>query len=193
MKHLKAGLMISAVSLLAACAGQDVKQQETSFVEHCEFQPSVQAPEWYCNPEMEGGIAATGSAQANPANDANLQRTMAMASARDALARQMETKVENMLTDWARTTGGGEAQTYEKNFETVSRQVSQQTVSNTRQLKRWLAPDGTLVLLVGMDKPSEAVKEAINTSMNNQQALWQQFQSKQALEELDKRIDQGFD
>lgn len=33
MKLLKAGLMISAVSLFAACAGQDVKQQ-TSFVEH---------------------------------------------------------------------------------------------------------------------------------------------------------------
>lgn len=187
MKHLKLTLSLPAIALIAACSGKAVVNDE-----QCQYQINTPAPAWYCNPEFEGGMAAVGSARTNPANDANLQRTMAQASARDALARQLEAKVNNMLSDWARTTGAGEAQTYDANFETVSRQLTQQTVSNTKQTKQWFAPDGTLVILMQMENPAAQVKDGIQASMNNQQALWQQFQSQQALEELDKQIDKNF-
>lgn len=188
MKLLKVGAIISVVGLFAACSGQSTVSSD----EQCQYQVNIPAPAWYCNPEVEGGLAATGSARTNPANDANLQRTMAQASARDALARQLEAKVSNMLSDWARTTGAGDAQTFDANFETVSRQLTQQTVSSTKQTKQWFAPDGTLVILMRMENPAAQVRDGISTSMGNQQALWQQFQSQQALEELDKQIDKTF-
>ena len=192
MKKLSAAfLAVSAASLfLAGCASKG-----PAFTENCEYKAGVQAPEWYCNPEMDGSVAAIGEARPNPANDMNMQRTQATAAARTALARQMETKVQAMLTDWARTTGAGDAQTYEKNFEDVTRQISQQPLTNTHQLKRWVAPDGALVLLIGMsaEEAKGQVKNGIKTSMGNKEALWQQFQSQQALESLDKQLDKSFD
>lgn len=185
-------LAASATSfMLVGCADKDTKPQ---FSEVCEYENGVQAPEWYCDPNIEGGVAAVGEARANPANDKNMQRTQAMANARTGIARQLETKVQAMLTDWSRTTGAGDAQTYEANFEDVSRQLAQQTLTNTRQLKRWVAPDGTLVLLVGMnpDEVKAELKDNIKTSMGNKEALWQQFQSQQALEGLDAQLDKAF-
>ncbi|WP_027848983.1 LPP20 family lipoprotein [Marinospirillum minutulum] len=183
-------------AVMAGCGDKQVAQQPTepvkpTFVEHCEYKPGIQAPEWYCSPNIEGGLAAVGEAKPNVARDNNMQRTMAMANARDALARQTQVKVQNLLTNWSRATGAGENQTYEANFENVSRQVSQQTLEGSRQLKRWLTPDGTLVLLVGVSD-SASVKEGLKTSLKNEEALWQQFQSKQALEELDKQMDAEF-
>src|SRR5690554_395967 len=183
-------------AVMAGCGDKQVAQQPTepvkpTFVEHCEYKPGIQAPEWYCSPDIEGGMAAVGEAKRNVAGDNNMQRTMAMANGRDALARQTQVKVQNLLTNRSRATGAGEEQTYEANFENVSRQVSQQTLEGSRQLKRWLAPDGTLVLLVGVSD-SAAIKNGLKTSLRNEPALWQQFQSKQSLEELDKQIDKTF-
>jgi len=187
--------MALTFAVMAGCGSKEVAQvpEDTgpTFVEHCEYKPGIQAPEWYCSPDIEGGIAAVGEAKRNVAGDNNMQRTMAMANGRDALARQTQVKVQNLLTNWSRATGAGEEQTYEANFENVSRQVSQQTLEGSRQLKRWLAPDGTLVLLVGVSD-SAAIKNGLKTSLRNEQALWQQFQSKQALEELDKQMDAEF-
>jgi hypothetical protein len=120
-----------------------------------------------------------------------MQRTVAMGAARDELARQMEVKVKNMLESWTRTTGAGDAQTYEANIANVSRQVSNTTLQGSKQLNRWVTPDGTLVLLVGMSDAAQ-IKDNIKTSLRNEDALWQQFQSKQAQDSLDAEISKAF-
>lgn len=189
-----AGLTIASVFLLAGCSSKPAKEkapEEAAFAQHCEYATGVRAPQWYCDPSMEGGIAAVGEAKPNPAGDRNLQRTVAMGNARDELARQMELQVKNMLENWARTTGTGDAQTYEANIENVSRQVSQQTLQGSTQIGRWVAPDGTLVLLVGMREQTK-IEQNIKTSLRNENALWQQFQSKQALDSLDQEIAKTF-
>jgi len=182
-------------TVMVGCSGKDVVHQpvavDDTFIEHCEYSAGIQAPEWYCNPSVESGMAAVGEAKPNIANDNNMQRTMAMANARDALARQTQVKVQNLLTNWSRATGSGEDQTYEANFENVSRQVSLQTLEGSRQLRRWVAPDRTLILLVGMSD-SASIKNGIKTSLRNEESLWQQFQSENALNELDKQIDAEF-
>jgi hypothetical protein len=182
---------VAAVLLLSGCGDKKEGPGKPQFVEHCEYAPGVQAPEWYCNPQVEGGIAAVGEAKPNPGNDGNMQRNMAMSSARDALAQQIETRVKNMLDSWARTTGAGEAQTYESNFESVSRQVAQQTLRGSAQLKRWVAPDGTLILLVGITDQTQ-ISENIRTSLNNDEALYQQFSAQRAQENLQAEIDREF-
>lgn len=183
-------LALAAIATTGCLGKKDVVKED--FEQPCEFVAGVLAPEWYCTPEIEGGFAAVGEAKPNAARDNNMQRTMALANGRDALARDIEVKVQNMLTNWARATGEDETQTYESNFENVSRQVSQQTLQGSRQLKRWLAPDGTLVLLVGITN-NDPIKNTLKTSLRNEQALWQQFQSKQALQELDKQMSAAFD
>jgi len=157
------------------------------------YEGGVLAPDWLCNPTMEGGLAAVGSAPKNPLGR-GFQQTEAMADARDALARQLGTKVKNMFKKFARTTGIGESQSVEKVATSVSKQITSQNIDGARQVGRWVAPDGTLYLRVVLDPASiETVKEdakaTIKTSLKNDEALYQQFVAKKGFEELDSELD----
>ena len=168
---------------LTACGGG-----KPSFDE-CKEQ-GVDAPTWVCIPEVAGGIAAVGSAQKSPAGT-GFQRQEAMANGRDALARQIAVKVKNMFKNFTQATGVGDEATVEKMSSNVSKQVANQTLSGTAMKGRWIAPDGTMYVLIVLD-PTAAVaatKAKVQTSLRNEKALWQQFQAKKAQAELDAEIE----
>jgi hypothetical protein len=54
----------------------------------------------------------------------------------------------------------------------------------------WNAPSGALFMLVAVPEVAinRDVKDAVRSSFKNDNALWQQFQSQQALESLDKEF-----
>jgi hypothetical protein len=156
----------------------------------------TQAPQWVCDEgaSMEGGIFAVGSAEKNPISR-NFQKTEAVAAARDALARQLSVKVKNMFKQFQATTGIGDAQTAEKATQNVSRQIASQTLTGSKVIKTWISPKGTMYVLVGMPDPNavkQAVKQAVKTTLHNDQALWQEFKAKKADEELEAAVDKEF-
>ena len=148
------------------------------------------APEWVLNPQTEEGLAAVGSAQKSPGG-MQFQRTEAMANARDELARILSVKVNNMTKNFMQSTGVGDAQTFEKVASQVSKQVASQTLEGSRQKDVWIAEDGELYILVTLDPATvkEYTKEAMRTSMKNEEALWQQFQAQKADQQLDAEIE----
>lgn len=178
---------IALTALFVACGGDKAKP-EADF--RCK-QGGELAPEWTCMPSTPKGIAAVGSAKPNAGGDVDLQMREAMSNGRDALATRIEVKVKTMIKNWKRATGSGEDQTFEKNLESVSKQVASQTLNGSKQLKYWKQSDGTLWLLVGIDNNEpilKATKNSAKTSFKNDEALWQQFQSKKAMDELDAEL-----
>jgi len=150
------------------------------------------APDWICMPHAEGSIVAVGIAKPNSADDLSMQRAEAMADARDALARQIETKVANMFKKYVATTGAGKAQTYEKATQNVSKQIAKQTLKGTKQLSFWQHPKtGEIFLLVGVQTKSveEGMEDAIKTTFKNDNALYQEFKAQKAQGELDKELE----
>jgi hypothetical protein len=157
------------------------------------YEGGVQAPQWVCDPFVEGGMFAVGSAPANPLGK-GFQQTEAMANARDSLARELGTKVSNMFKQFAQSTGVGENQTVEKVATNVSKQIASQNIEGARQKNRWTSPDGTLYIHVVMDPTSvatfkEEAKAVVKTSMKNDEALYQQFVAKRGFDELDAAIE----
>jgi len=151
------------------------------------------APSWLCDPFIEGGLGAVGSAPTSPLGR-SFQQTEAMANARDALARELGTKVKNMFKNFAQTTGVGENQSVEKVATNVSKQISSQNIEGARQKGRWVGPDGTLFLHVVLDPQGVAIfkeeaKKVVKTSLRNDEALYQQFVAKRGMDELDAAID----
>jgi len=142
---------------------------------------------------MEGGMAAVGSAKIGNAG-MNFARTEALANGRDELARQMSVKVKNMVKNFTQSTGIGDDETVDKVSSQVSKQVANQTLNGSRQKDSWISPSSTLYVLVAVDPAivKESIKNAVQTSFKNEQALWQQFQAKKAYDELDKEIDKEF-
>jgi hypothetical protein len=151
------------------------------------------APEWTCNPYMEGSIVALGIAQNNAGNDQGMQRAEAVAEGRDALASQISVKVSNMLKSYKATTGSGASATFDKSTSKVSKQIASQTLQGSKAVKTWRDNTGTMYVLVGIS--SEPVKEkmedAVKTSFKNDKALYQKFLAAKAQGDLEKELEKS--
>ncbi|WP_022850127.1 LPP20 family lipoprotein [Limisalsivibrio acetivorans] len=179
-------LVLAVAFLTAACGG---KKPEKKLANPC-FEG---APSWVLTPELEGSIAASGSAKIGAAG-VQFAKTEAMASGRDEIARIMSVKVKNMVKNFTQQTGVGDDQVVDKVSAQVSKQVANQTLTGSRQKDIWVSPCNELYVLVALDPGSvqQAVKESVRTSFKNEQALWQQFQAKKAQDELDAEIEKEF-
>ena len=188
-KSTVAILFISA--LITGCSNSpEPKPADEGFA--C-MQDGVKAPSFTCNPQFDGYTVALGVAQMNAGNDKTFQRTEAMGAGRDAIVRQIEVKVSNLLKQYRGTTGAGANATFDKATSDVSKQIASQTLSGSKQIgNSWRHPETKeLFVLVGI--PTESVKNkmdsAIKSSFENQDALYQQFLAEKANGNLDKELE----
>ena len=149
------------------------------------------APSWVIMGGAEGGLSAVGSAQIGNAG-LSFARTEALANGRDEIARMLQLKVNNMVKNFTQTTGIGDAQTVDKVTANVSRQLSNQTLTGSKAKETWISSEcNELFILVVADAPAmeQDIKAQITSSYRNEQALWQQIQAKNALQEMDEQIE----
>lgn len=183
-------LVVGSLVLFSCGGSKSAKVDNKALAEEFE-----NAPSWVLDGggSMEGGMAAVGSAAIGDAG-MNFARTEALANGRDELARQLGVKVKNMVKNFTQTTGIGDSETVDKVSSQVSKQVTSETLTGSRQKESWISPSATYYVLVVVDPEivKESVKNSIQTSLKNEQALWQQFQAKKAYDELDKEIEKEF-
>jgi hypothetical protein len=113
-------------------------------------------------------------------------KQMAATSARVQLAQRMRVNVQNMIKQYAETTGAASAETVDMVNTSVTKQITDESLVGTKIIKTRSSPTGRLYVLIAMDPESvqKATEAAIRTSMNNDQALWQQFKAQKGQEEL---------
>ena len=183
-------LLVSALTLsLAACMGGGT---QVASVPDCTFPdaPEKAAPGWVCDEPVPGlSVSAVGSADKSGAG-LNFMKQQASTAARVQLAQMMKVQVQNMVKQFAETTGVGDSETVDMVNSSVTKQLTNETLVGTRMYKSKTSPNGTLYVLVGLDdKAASLIHEtALKTSMNNEKALWQKFQSKKGHDELAKEI-----
>lgn len=182
-----------ATAVLTGCTGGAAPAAAPApFVEMC-MQDGAQAPEWTCNPYLEGSIVALGVAQKNAGNDQGMQRAEAIAEARVALVNQLNVKVSTMFKSFKATTGSGDSATFDKSNSQVSKQLASETLQGSRAVKTWKSAAGTMFVLVGIS--NEPVKQkmeaAVKTSFKNDGAMYQKFLAAKEQGELDKELEKS--
>jgi PBP1b-binding outer membrane lipoprotein LpoB len=152
-------------------------------------QENVLAPRWTCIPEVEGFYAGVGVAEKSAAGMAHMRR-VALMNGRSDLAQQIQTQVKDKIEGFTRATGNGSAETVDKVTTAVTKQIAKVDLKGSKAVDMWQAPSGALYMLVTVpaENINAEVKKAVKSSFKNDNALWQQFQSKQALEQLDKEF-----
>lgn len=184
-------LSICAVTmslLLTACGSDEVKQAAAD----CVFpdDPSAAAPGWICDEPVEGvTVAAVGVAEKSAAGH-SFMKNMAATDARVQLAQSMKVHVQNMVKQYAETTGAADTETVDKVNTSVTKQITDETLVGTKIFKTRTSPNGALYVLLGMDASvaATATENALKTSMNNDKALWQQFKAQKGQDELAAEI-----
>jgi hypothetical protein len=116
-----------------------------------------------------------------------MQRSEAMADARDELASQISVKVSNLFKSYKGTTGSGTDATFDAASSKVSKQLASETLAGSKSVDSWTHPKtGELYLL--NEPVKKGMDEAIKTSMGNDKALYQQFLAQKANGELDAEL-----
>ncbi|MFP3042895.1 LPP20 family lipoprotein [Treponema primitia] len=141
------------------------------------------SPEWLNDFPPEDLLWGVGIAKQS--SDA-LSMSTAEARGRTALARQLSTKVEAMLTDYLRDAGTVGNQTALALQEDVSRQITSLQLNGARPTKRWKAPDGSWWILVEY-KLSDA-KSALTNVIDSEGARFAEFKAEDALKMLDAQL-----
>ena len=191
MKMNKGLIGISGVImalLLAGCGSDEVKEA----VADCVFpdSPSTDAPGWVCDEPVEGVEVSAVGVAAKSAAGHSFMKNMAATDARIQLAQSMKVHVQNMVKQYAETTGAADAETVDKVNTSVTKQITDETLVGTKIFKTRTSPNGALYVLLGMDPSAAATatENALKTSMNNDNALWQQFKAQKGQDELASSI-----
>ena len=192
-KVAKIALISLSALLITACGEKEPQVPEKKSVEigGCTIHGS-KAPMWACLPEWDNSYASVGIAEKS-AGGISFMRKIALQNGRDELSQQIQTDVKNKMESFTRSTGTTGAESIDQVITGVSKQVSKQTLHGSKAVNYWESPTGAIYMLVVVPKQTvnEAAKESVKKSISsykNDNALWQQFQSKQALESLDKEF-----
>jgi len=181
----KLALVALSAAIITGCSDKkpEPEVQTTSF--ECK-QENVLAPKWTCIPEYAGSYAGVGVAEKSAAGIAHMRR-VAMMNGRSDLTQQIQTQVKDKIEGFTQATGKGDAETVDAVTKAVTKQVAKVDLKNSKAVDMWQAPSGAIYMLVVVPEESVngAVKQAIKSSFNNDDARWQQFQSEQALKSLD--------
>jgi hypothetical protein len=165
-------LMAVVVVLLAvSCGGSPAAQQDPN------------TPLWLNDFPPEDAIWGIGSARQS---STQMSMTTAEARARTSVARQLNTKVEAMFTDYMRDAGTVDSQTALSLQEDVGRQITSMQLNGARPIQRWQAPDGAWWYLVEY-KLSDA-RAALAPVFTSEEARYAEFKADEALRMLDTQL-----
>ena len=149
-------------------------------------QENVLAPRWTCIPDVTGFYAGVGIAEKSAAGMGHMKKVAVM-NGRSDLAQQIQTQVKDKMEGFTKATGIGSGESVDMVTTAVTKQIAKVDLKGSKAVDMWTAPSGNLFMLVTVPEASVngAVKDAVKSSFNSDDARWQQFQSEQALKSLD--------
>ena len=187
IKAVSSVLFIGVVCAFVAGCSKDAGIQEERAIDFSCKVENVSAPKWTCVPEYGDTYAGLGISEKSAAGMDHMRR-VALANGRSDLAQQIQTQVKDKITIYTGTTGVAKSETVDKSIETITKQVAKVDLAGSKAVDLWTAPSGAIYMLVSVSQKSAnaQIKSNIRTSFKNDEALWQQFKAKNALEELEK-------
>jgi len=192
MKTQKLIIAAAMTTLLAACGSTD--NQATPELKTNSLTASI--PQWVLNPIVEGGIAATDCVKFS--GNLPVDKKMATANGRLALAQQLETRIEGLDKTYSNRTESNDDTTVGATFSSVSKQLTKKTLVGSRVIKSdiidiagkqhfcvltTLSPSVTKHLF-------DAIVKESGRSINPQDEkfLYQEFKAHKAEQSLEKEI-----
>jgi len=177
MKKLLVVVMVLALAvMLTNCGAEKPKAKMTN------------VPQWYLNPpQAEDAVYEAGDAVKQ---SMGLAKEAADARARDAIARALEVKVNNMLKNFMQESGiGADAEALEFT-SSVSKQVSSKVLIGARVVKREIIPEGSTFHAYSLVeyRLASLVQETLDQA-RRQKSLYNEAKANLSFNDLEKEIE----
>jgi hypothetical protein len=182
-------LVCLATTLVMTGCGKKVKKIDNERLEE-EYE---YAPDWVLANYDGDTLSAVGSARIGKGG-LQFARTEALANARSELARQVSVKVRGLVNTFAQQTGIGDDQTLDAFSKQVSKHVTDETLSGSRESDMWISPSSDVYVLAILEKleVKESVRRQVISGYQQDSAKWQEFKARNGNEELDAEIEKAF-
>lgn len=182
-------LVSLALILVAPGCGKKVKKIDNVLFEK-EFE---HAPNWVLTEYKGEKFSAVGSARIGKGG-IQFARTEALANARIELARQVAVKVRGLVNTFAQRTGIGNDQTLDAFSRQVSRIVTNEILSGSREKDMWISPSSDVYILAILENTEikDSVRRHVISGYQQDSAKWQEFKAKNGNKELDEEIEKTF-
>lgn len=188
---------LSALSLaviLSACSSSDKKENQMAEPE----ETKRDYPAWIDQPMVDDGIAE--SACVSSSGNMTLDKKRSIANARTMIAQSIETRIKAMDKTYQRVTESEEAMTSGSTFESVSKQITEQSLQGTKVLEGGyfkINDKNQYCVMVGygqqqtkaiFDSAMAAAK--VQMSPNSERAMYEEFRAYKAQQELEQSLQQ---
>ncbi|NRB22941.1 LPP20 family lipoprotein [Shewanella sp.] len=184
---ITAGVMVALAGCQSNDTVQDVEQLDCFYPDAA----TMSAPRWVCDVMPHGiEIGAVGYAKKSVAG-LSIMRDIATNDARARLAQQFESNVNTLFKQATQasiiSTTDRVSEDVNEYFESVTKNVTSRTLSNSRVIVTQRSPGGGLYTLVGMDKATydDNIAKVVAAAGKKDPALWNKFNNNKAAEELD--------
>ena len=185
-------MMVLSIGFMSAgCNSKEaLKPKVTNEIGQCKIANEL-APQWVCGYYHDKeSLSSVGYARISKIGRGFTNKE-AVANARSSLAQQIQIEVKDKIEIFMRSTGLQDSEVADKVTTQVTKQVAKVTLKGSKQINYWESTnDNSIYVLVSIDKNTlnKNVKKSVISSFKNDDALWQQFQSKNAQESLEKEF-----
>jgi len=182
-------IFFASLMLILAGCGSKAKKIDNEPLE----QEYEHAPDWVLAEYQEEKFSAVGSAHIGKGG-IQFARTEALATARSELASQVSVSVRRLVNTFAQQTGIGDDQTLDAFSKQVSKQVTNETLSGSREKEMWISPSSDIYVLAVLEAEliKASVRRQVISGYQQDSAQWQAFQASNGNEELDAEIEKVF-
>ncbi|MDR1787634.1 MAG: hypothetical protein LBR16_04205 [Treponema sp.] len=180
-RNMKKWIFLAATLVVAlAAAGCGTTAPATQV----DAQGNFATPEWFDELPPQTEIWGTGSAQIRN-NNIQFARTDANNAALVEIARQIDSTVQAMFTDYAQQAGTADNPNFILFKENVSRTVTNQKISGATPIKQKTVGN-TLWVRLSLSKAD--AKKAVESIFTSEAAQYAEFKKDQALQLLDAQL-----
>ena len=176
MKKMVPFCSMVILMVLVGCAGPGSGSTEE--------RGSSDMPGWFLvPPTTEDALYGVGQAKKqNP----SLARQAATARARTEISQAVNVKVSSMLKDFMQESGVGDNAQAVEFTESVTKQVTDNSLQGSVVKEAYVAKDGTMFILV--DYPLASMRQDALNAAKKEEALYNEFKAQQGFDALEQEI-----
>ena len=177
MKKLFLVYATLVITTFTACAGPGSGSTEG--------RGSSDMPGWFLvPPTTEDALYGVGQAKKqNP----SLARQAATARARTEISQAVNVKVSSMLKDFMQESGVGDNAQALEFTESVTKQVTDNSLQGSVVKEAYVAKDGTMFILV--EYPLASMRQDALNAAKKEEALYNEFKARQGFDALEQEIE----
>ena len=179
--------LLFMILLFTACGGHPVTSSDKK---NCPLLNKSMGPQWACEPQLAGGIAAVGLEPIDP-HDHDIQTKRATDNAIKALDRQIFFKIKRILKNFSQLTGLGTDKFYKQLTIKLSQKVSQKIIADAKEVKLWSDPsnkDMYVLLAITPKTAHDVTKKEILDALKANKNLWKKIDDKDGIDILLSQI-----